>query len=350
MGGPATDDSDDLGRIPADGTVAAAVTARLLKHAAERGVPLQGLLDRVGWPSAAPPGPDARVPFPAHWSVWDLVHEHAVPGDFGLSFGDSFELDQLGVLGMLMTHSATVEEALAQQTRFQRLLLDVPFKVTRIEPGKLVIEHPRLPIATRLPHMIVAGLAFWMKLLRALLRKDVTALHVELPHAPLTSLERYRATFGVCPRFDAPRILVELERSWWSAPVRAAPLGVEAYLRTRASALLRQLPRRGERLDAIREYIADELRHARRPTLTGAAERMRISTRTLQRSLQTAAVSYDALLDETRRQLSIEYLGDNRLTIGEVAVVVGYSEPATFYRAFKRWTGLPPGAYRAQLS
>lgn len=42
-----------------------------------------------------------------------------------------------------MSHSATVDEALAQQTRFQRLLLDTPFKVTRLEPTRLVIEHGR---------------------------------------------------------------------------------------------------------------------------------------------------------------------------------------------------------------
>lgn len=54
--------------------------------------------------------------------------------------------------------------------------------------------------------------------------------------------------------------------------------------------------------------------------------------RTLQRSLQAADSSYDALVDETRRRLSLEYLGDERMSLGEVAVVLGYSEPATFYR------------------
>lgn len=114
----------------------------------------------------------------------------------------------------------------------------------------------------------------------------------------------------------------------------------------RATTLLRKLPARGEHLDVVREYIADELRHGRHPTLAGAAKRVSASTRTLQRRLRAAGLSYDAVLDEIRRRLSIEYLGDDRLTIGEVAVVLGYSEPATFYRAFKRWTGMPPGAYR----
>ncbi|MCA9690050.1 MAG: AraC family transcriptional regulator ligand-binding domain-containing protein [Nannocystaceae bacterium] len=350
MHGPASNDSFYVGEIPADGTIAAAVTARLIQHAAAHGVPLPGLLARAGWSSPAAPSPDTRLPLQVHWSVWQRVHEHGVPGDFGLSFGDSFTLDHLGVLGVLMTHSATVEEAMAQQRRFQRLLLDAPFNVSRVEPSKLVIEHPPLAVATRMPHMIVAGLAFWMRLLRALVCRRVRALSVELPHPPLASEERYFATFGASPRFEAPRIRLELDRALWSAPVRAPSSGVEAYLRARATAQLRQLPSRGTRLDDVRHYIADALRHGRHPTLVGAAKRMSTSTRTLQRSLRAAELSYDALLDETRQQLSLEYLGDRRLTIGEVAVVVGYSEPATFYRAFKRWTGVPPGVYRASIT
>ncbi|KIG11734.1 Transcriptional regulator, AraC family protein [Enhygromyxa salina] len=282
-----------------------------------------------------------------HWGVWQYIHEQGAPDDFGLAFGESLALDHLGVLGMLMAHSATVEVAMMQQTRFQRLLLDTPFKVTRLEPDKLVIEHPLLAVAARMPHMIVAGLAFWITLFRSLTQAPVDALCVHLPHPPLASLERYRATFGTSPRFNAQRILLEIDRAWWSAPVRAPSLGVESYLRARATSLLGQLPARGERLDAVRGYIADELRHGRRPTLVGAAKRVNTSTRTLQRNLSGAAMSYDRLLDETRQGLSLEYLRDDRLTIGEVAVVLGYSEPATFYRAFKRWTGVPPGVYRS---
>ncbi len=349
MTGPTTADSFYLGELPTDGTVAAAVTARLIQHAVASGVTLQELLSRVGWPSSAAPDPDARVPFRVHFSVWQHVHEHGVPRDFGLTFGDSFELDHLGVLGLLMTHSATVEDAFMQQIRFQRLLLDTPFKPTTLTPRKLVVEHPLLPIAVGLPHMIVAGLVYWLKLLRSLTLEPVRALRVELPHAPLADAERYHAVFGVRPRFEAPRVLLELDRAWWSAPVRAQPSGLEAYLRASAASLLRKLPTRGERLDVVREYMSDELRHGRHPTLAGAAKRASTSIRTLQRSLRGAEISYNALLDETRRQLSIEYLGDARLSIGEVAIVLGYSDPATFYRAFRRWTGVPPGAYRASV-
>ncbi len=346
----ATTDKFYTGEIPTDGTIAAAITARLIQHAATRGIPLADLLEPVGWDSAEAPDPDARVPFQMHWAVWRRIHERHAPADFGLSFGDSFTLDHLGVLGMLMTHAATLEEALGQRARFQRLLLDMPFKVTRLEPRTLVIEHPPLPIALALPHMIVAGLGFWMSLLRALLQAPVKALLVELPHEPFASPERYQATFGTIPRFNAQRIALEIDRTWWTAPVRAPRSGLEAWLRSRAISLLRSLPSRGERLDVVREYIADELRHGRLPSLSGAARSLGTSTRTLQRALQAADLSYDALLDETRQQLSIEYLGDARLTIGEVAVVLGYSEPATFYRAFKRWTGATPGAYRARLT
>lgn len=347
MGSPKND--QNTAPDPVRGSIRAAITARLIQHAVANGIAEQPLLAAVGWSSATAPGPDVRVPFPKHWGVWQQIHSQGVLGDFGLSFADSFELEHLGVLGMLMTHSATVEEAMSHQTRYQRLLLDVPFKVTRLLPTRIVIEHPVLPIASKFPHMIGAGLGYWVKLLRLLLNKNVCAKKVELPHPPLANPERYELTFGTRPRFNAERIVVEFDRALWDAPVRAPRSGIEAYLRARASALLQDLPSYGEGIDRVREYIVEELRHGRPPTLNGAAKRLRTSTRTLQRSLQAAKMSYNALLDHTRQQLSIEYLADDRLSIGEVAVVLGYSEPATFYRAFKRWTGKAPGAYRTGL-
>ncbi|MEZ4302987.1 MAG: AraC family transcriptional regulator ligand-binding domain-containing protein, partial [Polyangiaceae bacterium] len=178
MRDPDSADSHYMREIPGDGTIAAGITARLIQHAAASGVALSGLLAPVGWPSPHVPNPDARVPFAAHWGVWQHIHDQRVPGDFGLTFGDSFELDHLGVLGMLMAHSATVEEAVMQQTRFQRLLLDTPFKTTRLEPTKLVVEQPPLPIAMRLPHMIVAGLVYWVRVIRLLAGTRANALRV----------------------------------------------------------------------------------------------------------------------------------------------------------------------------
>ena len=78
---------------------------------------------------------------------------------------------------------------------------------------------------------------------------------------------------------------------------------------------------------------------------TGARE-LALSPRTLQRRLTAEGVTYQALLDETRKEAAAGYVNDSALSLAEIAYLLGYSEPAPFHRAFKRWYGVTPDTFR----
>jgi len=69
--------------------------------------------------------------------------------------------------------------------------------------------------------------------------------------------------------------------------------------------------------------------------------------RTLRRRLRQEGVTFRGVLDATRAELAQSCLRDHRVTIAEVAFLLGFSEPSAFLRAFKRWTGRTPAAFRA---
>jgi AraC-like DNA-binding protein len=71
-----------------------------------------------------------------------------------------------------------------------------------------------------------------------------------------------------------------------------------------------------------------------------------LAPRTLQRRLSDEGVSYQKLLDDARKTAAGQYLGRSSLAIGEIAYLLGYSEPAAFHRAFKRWYQATPEAFR----
>ena len=79
------------------------------------------------------------------------------------------------------------------------------------------------------------------------------------------------------------------------------------------------------------------------------ARDLAMSPRTLQRRLSSAGLSYQGLLDVLRRETAEKCIADASLTIAEIAYLAGYSEPPAFHRAFKRWTGLTPQAFRQRL-
>jgi AraC-like DNA-binding protein len=76
------------------------------------------------------------------------------------------------------------------------------------------------------------------------------------------------------------------------------------------------------------------------------AQRLAMSPRTLQRRLAEERTSFDVLREEMRRQVGETYLADPTLSIGELAFLLGFSEPGAFHRAFKRWHKTTPQAFR----
>ena len=82
------------------------------------------------------------------------------------------------------------------------------------------------------------------------------------------------------------------------------------------------------------------------PSQQQIAEALHVSNRTLQRRLKDEGTSFMDLLQDTRLQLAQKYLQQRSRSVVETAYMLGFSEPSTFSRAFKRWTGVAPADYR----
>jgi AraC-like DNA-binding protein len=99
--------------------------------------------------------------------------------------------------------------------------------------------------------------------------------------------------------------------------------------------------------------VAFEVRRALAKRIAGGDTRidsvardLATTPRTLQRRLAAAGLSYQDLVELTRREAAEKYLANLSLSIAEVAYLLGYSEPSALHRAFKRWNGTTPQAFR----
>ena len=77
------------------------------------------------------------------------------------------------------------------------------------------------------------------------------------------------------------------------------------------------------------------------------AGKMALSRQTLFRRLKAEGTTFEAVLDDLRRRLALEYLSGRKVSVSETAYLVGFAEPAAFSRAFKRWTGESPRGWQA---
>jgi AraC-like DNA-binding protein len=123
------------------------------------------------------------------------------------------------------------------------------------------------------------------------------------------------------------------------------PRYVFGILSEHADALLKSL----ESSKSVRgrvESLLMPILHTGDVSMGMIAGRLGLSRQTLLRRLKAEGTTFEKVLDELRRQLALGYLGGKKVSVNETAYLVGFSEPAAFSRAFKRWTGTSPRRMR----
>ena len=152
-----------------------------------------------------------------------------------------------------------------------------------------------------------------------------------------------------CPLvFSAARSSLVFHSRYLSLPLLQDERTLKHFLE-RSPADLLSRPDEGDSLSSqLRRLLSRD--RTPWPDLEAVAQHLHISPQTLRRHLREEGTSFQALKDELRRDIAIYHLGRADLSLQEIAEQLGFSEPSAFHRAFKKWTGLTPGAYRAQES
>ncbi|WP_236518290.1 AraC family transcriptional regulator [Sandaracinus amylolyticus] len=344
--------SIDLGRHPraklalrsVPATVLAALPATLLVTLARLGHDADAVRARAGIDASALGDPDARIPFAAHARLWEEIA--ALGGDVGLALGERLGTAALGVVGHAMSRAETVGDAWSVLERFRRLVLDDAVPRLRVEGDEAHLVQPLPARFARLRHPAECQAATTITTLRALVGARFDARHVAFQHAAPASIDAHRALFGTRDVvFGAAANELVIDASIRLRPnVRADP-ALRDYLVRRAGALEAELGEDDRLADRARREIAAALASGE-PSADVLARTLGTSSRTLHRRLAAEGTSVAALLDETRRERALALVADPARSVGAIAFALGYRDATTFTRAFRRWTGVTPGAWR----
>lgn len=156
----------------------------------------------------------------------------------------------------------------------------------------------------------------------------------------------YAQVFASPLRFGQARATIWFERAALERPVRRTPAELEHFLQGSPANVV--LPWLGERATSTRVHLLLRQAGPQWPDLHAAARALHMAASTLQRHLAQEGTSFQALKDQLRRDLAIMRLGTSGQPLSAIAAELGFSDSATFQRAFKAWTGSAPGLYRRQ--
>jgi AraC-like DNA-binding protein len=190
--------------------------------------------------------------------------------------------------------------------------------------------------------VMLHGLLCW------LVGRRVPLARLEWAHPQPAHADEYRRMFSPLQRFDAPATAAYFDARVLDGAVAVTAASLKAFLRDAPqSVFLKQVVATGLS-DRVRRQCRDALdRDDPAPTLAMLAQACRLSPATLRRRLEAEGAAWGQLKDEVRRDLALQLLAEGRLSVGDIAARLGFNDASTFYRAFRKWTGSAPGAWRS---
>jgi AraC-like DNA-binding protein len=175
----------------------------------------------------------------------------------------------------------------------------------------------------------------------------VQPLKVQFSQSPIGPPGGYHAVFHCPVEFDQAFSGVLLDNAVLDAPLPQANAQLAQVHQQHAAARLAALSPPETLVQDLRRWIATQL-HGQLPSRAKAAQALGLSPRTLARRMQAQQLDFSTLVDQARRNAALHAVANTRQALSAIGQSLGFAEPSTFWRAFKRWTGQTPAKWRLQ--
>jgi len=272
-----------------------------------------------------------------------------ISGDdmFGLKSAEAFERGASGPFGYAMMNAPTIRDCLVFMGRNLQKISETSICTLEIGSRAAHFEWTYSPLILRRTQFVDLGTAQTFHHFRAILGDDVRKIRVELERSQPINTNLFK-------RLLTPHVS-------FSAPVNSLILPTEVLDRTNPQAdprlfamMCQQMasiePRSVDMNDPVtmvRLHVAENL-PTNSLTLASEAERLGMSSRTLQRRLTDAGTSMQTIVDECRKEMAERMLLETDLTLSSIGYKIGFSAPAAFTRSAIRWFGVTPSEFRVK--
>jgi AraC-like DNA-binding protein len=324
-------------------TLPAVHALHLADLVAASGVGQGELLGPLGLERGALAVPGAQLPVPVFVRLFEKARALTGNPGIGIQLGLQMRASAHGYLGFAAMTASTLREALETATRF------VPTRTNAIalslhvsdEAASLVIEE-RTDFGTARDAILFAlAVGIW-QIGDALTGRELTG-RADFAFPEPAYMDRVTG-IRQSLRFGQPLTQLLFDASALSLPLTMADPVSRQLAYSELERSLEELGAEQEILSRVRGAVGRTDGGFR--SLQEVASGLHVSTRTLKRRLAAQGVTYSEVLEEQRREKALLLLRSPSLSLDEVAEQLGYSDTSNFRRAFRRWTGVSPAAYR----
>ena len=331
-------------------TISASYARALMQLAVSKGASRAVLAQRSGLDPAQLQDGDGRIPFAKFVALMragqDLSHDPAL----ALHFGEAFEPGEFSIGGIIGMFAETGADCLAVANRYGPLAVETRGLERR---DRLVLQRTGRHVwivDTRedpndFPELTECTFARWACTARRFAGDSPSARAVHVTHPAPGSRAEYDRIFQVPVVFESNKNAVLLaDDGWLSRRLPFASRAALGALTKHADALLEKLELSKSTRGRVESLLIPML-HTGEASVEAVAASLGVSRQTLFRRLKAEGATFERVLDALRCKVALECLEGGRTSVHATAYRLGFSEPAAFSRAFKRWTGCSPRAY-----
>ena len=333
-------------------SVAAGIASGLIKYAVSRGASEKQIFSDSGLSQAQLSDQDARIPMGKYQALVYSAIEQTEDAALPLRFSVSTDLRDFSIVGLIVHASATVEDAFKQLARYSKLMVEVAVMESGVrftfEPDKegmwLVDNRPNpngFPALTEFTFGRVIG-----EFAREFPQQPF-ALEMQVTHPKPAHAEDYEKILSVPVSFNQNRNAMRMNPALLNVEFTANNEYAFGLFIERADTLLTALESDQSLQGKIEAYILPRL-HRGDVTVDTVASAFAMSRKTLHRRLKEEGVTFLAIHDSLKHRMAIEYLTARKISVNQVAYLVGFSEPSSFNRAFRRWTSTTPRQFQTR--
>lgn len=285
----------------------------------------------------------------AYYGMIELIAEQMDITHLPLIVGEAMRPDEYGALGLAWKAAPNLLGSFSRVVRYWRLWTSVTrYELQETARGMLYVQHRKGIRRLGMRISIEATLASSVSLSRQVSPRPFAPIEVYFQHSAPRTIEHHKAYFGCPVHFGADTDAILLSSSSLFEPNILGDEGITQFLVSHLDKELAQI----DDMPALAAQTKGEIARALSeglPKMGDIARQMGLSARSFHRRLAEQGLSFQTLTEETRREIAVSMLRESRFALSEIAFLTGYSEQSAFNRAFKRWMGVTPAAYRKAL-
>lgn len=293
---------------------------------------------------------DNRVAFSKYVLLMRAAQELCDDAALALHFGEIVDVSEVSI-GCTLGGVNNIDEAFAQVNLYASLAVEVDgagsenrYQLDRCNGQLWIVDHRRNP--NEFPELTESSFARMVCSTRRTFPDMKFFKEMHFTHAAPAYRAEYERIFRVPVVFGSNKNAMRIDEVLVaSARLPAASPYLTGVLRNHAETLLQKLEREKSTRDRVESLLTTMMKHGT-ASMDAVATKLGLSRQTLFRKLKAEGVTFEEVLTQLRCSLAHHYLNDSKTSVKETAYLLGFSDPASFSRAFKRWTGHRPAAAR----